>query len=155
MKRHSSGRRGGFGRFAGVWAVCRGQGAGGSLQRFGQFAGGRRQRFGQFAGGSLQGAGGSGLGSFREKAPLAVLGGAMAAGGRSSSLRGRGQWLRRRRATAAALGAGGSGYGGGGLRQLLAKLLTETGDAEAAPPAPKAADGDRRCRSRAPCPQSS
>ena len=78
----------------------------------------------------------------------------MAAGGRVSSFGGRGQWLRRRRATAAALGAGGSGYGGGGLRQLLVKLLTETGDAEAAPPAPKAADGARRCRSRAPCPQS-
>ena len=73
---------------------------------------------------------------------------------KGSCFGGRGQWLRRRRATAAALGAGGSGYGGGGLRQLLVKLLTETGDAEAAPPAPKAADGARRCRSRAPCPQS-
>ena len=73
---------------------------------------------------------------------------------KGSCFGGRGQWLRRRRATAAALGAGGSGYGDGGLRQLLVKLLTETGDAEAAPPAPKAADGDRRCRSCAPCPQS-
>ena len=77
------------------------------------------QGFGRFAGGSLQGAGGSGLGSFRQKAPLAVLGGAMAAGGRVSCFGGRGQWLRRRRATAAALGVGGSGYGGGGLRQQL------------------------------------
>ena len=74
----------------------------------------------------------------------------MAAGGSGSSLRGRGQWLRRRRATAAALGAGGSGYGGGGLRQLLVKLLTETGDAEAAPPAPKAADGDQKRQNHAP-----
>ena len=112
------------------------------------------QGFGQFAGGRGQGAICSGLGSFREKAPLAVLVGALAAGGSGSCFGGRGQGLRRRRATAAALGAGGSGYGGGGLRQLLVKLLTETGDAEAAPPAPKAADGDRRCRSRAPCPQS-
>lgn len=38
-----------LGSLQGFWAVCRGQGAGGSLQRFGQFAG----------------AGGSGLGSLQ------------------------------------------------------------------------------------------
>ena len=78
----------------------------GGLQRFGRFAGGRRQGFGQFAGGSLQGAGGSGLGSFRQKAPLAVLVGALAAGGRSSSFGGRGR-----------------GFGISGLRQQLYKQL--------------------------------
>ena len=60
------------------------------------------QRFGRFAGGSLQGADGSGLGSFRQKAPLAVLVGAMAAGGRVSSFGGRGR-----------------GFGISGLRQQL------------------------------------
>ena len=81
---------GGRGQFAAVWAVCRGQAA----------------AVWAVCRGSLQGAGGSGLGSFRQKAPLAVLGGALAAGGSGSSFGGRGR-----------------GFGISGLRQQLYKQL--------------------------------